>query len=124
MKIKLQDFRRTADPMTAVVYSLDRSIYQVFLRTPAGEALLLEDDGSVFRRRNLQSVREALRDLPVTSLVLRQHSAYDEMIGHPPKEQDNLLELPLSMDDYPEPGSRENAEHQPLDLEKPGGDPA
>lgn len=102
MKISLQDFRRTANPLTAVVHSLDRSIYQVFLDTPAGEALLVEDDGTVFRRRNLQSIREAMRALPVSRLVLRQHSAYDEMIGHPPREHDNMLELPLSMDGYPE----------------------
>lgn len=59
----------------------------------------------------------------MNGLVLRQHSAYDEMIGHPPREQDNMLELPLSMGDYPEPSRRENAEDQPLGSEKPGRAP-
>jgi hypothetical protein len=41
-------------------------------------------------------VRETLQLLPVSSLVLRQFSAYDEMVGQPPRAEDNLLEIPLS----------------------------
>lgn len=69
----------------------------------------MEDNGSVLRRRNLQSVREAMRTLPVTGLVLRQQSTYDEMIGHPRIEQDNMLELTLSLEELPEPSRRKNA---------------
>ena len=41
-----------------------------------------------------QSVRERLSALDILELVLVQDSAYDEMIGHPPREG-NRLEVPL-----------------------------
>ena len=103
MKISFSQLHKLKSPVEASVYSLERSIYQVYIRVPDGEALLTNDDGKVFQRRNLQSVREALHSSPVSTLQLRQHSAYDEMIGQPLREQDNLLELPLSLESYPEP---------------------
>ena len=103
MKISLTQLQQLQRPVAALVYSLERSIYQVYIRMPDGEALLMNNDGKVFQRRNLQSVREALHSSPVSTLQLRQHSAYDEMIGQPLREQDNLLELPLSLESYPEP---------------------
>ena len=102
MKIDITQLQRLPAPVTAYVNSLERSIYQVCIATPEGEALLIDTDGTIFRRRNLQSVREALRDRGVSELVLRQQSAYDEMIGQPTREQPNTLELPLSMEDYAE----------------------
>ena len=63
--------------------------------------MLAENDGSVFRRRALSQVREALQLLPVAKLSLRQSSAYDEMIGQPLREADNTLEVPLALDAYP-----------------------
>ncbi|QFU74389.1 hypothetical protein EY643_01270 [Halioglobus maricola] len=101
MKISLTQLQQLSTPVAAIVYSLERSIYQVYIRLPDGEALLTEDTGKAFQRRNLQSVREALLSQPVSMLQLRQHSAYDEMIGQPVREHDNLLQLPLSLEQYP-----------------------
>ena len=103
MKISLKQLQQLEPPLTAIVYSMERSIYQVYISTPDGEALLTDENGKVFQRRNLHSVRDALQASPVSTLQLRQHSAYDEMIGQPLREQDNLLELPLSLKSYPEP---------------------
>lgn len=102
MRIKSDDIRRSEIPTKFIVYSIDGSIYQVFAQTLAGEALLLGDDGQILRWRNLQSVRDFLRQLSVSEVILRQNSAYDEMIGQPVSELPNTLELPLSLDDYPD----------------------
>ncbi len=103
MKITVAQLQKLEPPVTALVYSLERSIYQVYIRLPDGEALLMDDNGKAFQRRNLQSIRDALQGSPVSALQLRHQSAYDEMIGQPLRDQDNLLELPLSMESYPEP---------------------
>jgi hypothetical protein len=103
MKISMAQLQKLKPPVAAIVYSLERSVYQAYIRTPDGEALLTDNNGKLFQRRNLQSIREALKSSPVSELHLRQRSAYDEMIGQPLREQDNTLELPLSLETYPEP---------------------
>ena len=86
-----------------VIHSLDQALYQVTLVIDEREHLLVENNGKTFRRHSLQQVREALQTLPVASLVLRQQSAYDEMIGQPVREGSNVLEVPLSLEQYPPP---------------------
>ena len=73
------------------------------LEADGQEHLLVEKDGSTFRRHSLQQVREALQTLPVASLRLRHQSAYDEMIGQPAREGSNALEVTLSLELYPMP---------------------
>jgi hypothetical protein len=96
MKLSLVEFAQFEDPVPVVIYSLERALYQVMVVVDGREKLLVEESGRTFRRHNLQQVREMLRLLPVSSLVLRQFSAYDEMVGQPPRAEDNLLEIPLS----------------------------
>ena len=96
MKLTISALARLPDRVPAVVHSLDGSLYQVTVRTWCGEHLLVEDDGRPFRRHSLNAVREALRDMPVTSMVLRQRSAYDEMIGQPMRTGSNEMEIPVS----------------------------
>ena len=103
MKISIAEFAGLGHTVPVIVHSLDQSLYQVTLDFDGQERLLTEDCGKTFRRRNLQQVREVLQVLPVASLALRQHSAYDEMIGHPIRDAANVLEVPLCLDDYPPP---------------------
>jgi hypothetical protein len=84
--------------VTAVVQSLEQALYQVWVIRDGREFLLAEDDGSTFRRNSLAGVRKALQVLPLAALRLRQQSPYDEMIGQPVREQQNTLEVPLSLD--------------------------
>ena len=103
MKISFEEFTRLAAPVPVVIHSLDQALYQVTLVIDEREHLLVENNGKTFRRHSLQQVREALQTLPVASLVLRQQSAYDEMIGQPVREGSNALEVPLSLEQYPPP---------------------
>lgn len=102
MRKTLKDLKRETRPVTAVVHSLDQALYQVTLKIGEEEYLFSENDGRTFRRHSLNEVRDALRAFTLERVVLRQTSAYDEMIGQPPGEGSNALEVPLSLDLYPE----------------------
>ena len=43
-------------------------------------------------------MREGLRDCVIGTMTLRQHSAYDEMIGHAVRPDANTLEVALGVD--------------------------
>ena len=101
MKLTLSALAASPRACAATVHSLEQALYQVTVLHEGAEKLLRENDGRVFRRRSLLEVKEALADLPVASLVLRQQSAYDEMIGQAPREGDNTLEVPLALAPYP-----------------------
>ncbi len=103
MKISFRQAQSASQPMRAVIRSLDQALYQVTLVLDGEERLLTENSGRVFRRHSLLEVREALQRLPLSSLVLRQDSAYDEMIGQPARDGDNTLEVPLPLELYPAP---------------------
>ena len=101
MKKTFKQIGREKRAVTAVVHSLDQALYQVTLQIEGEEHLLVENDGRTFRRHSLNEVRESLQLLAVEKAVLRQTSAYDEMIGQPLRQSDNALEVPLSLDLYP-----------------------
>ena len=101
MKLSFRDVLSRGEPVVAVVQSLDQALYQVMVVADGQECLLTENDGKTFRRNSLSAVREALQMLPLSALSLRQQSPYDEMVGQPLRQQDNTLEVPLSLDGYP-----------------------
>ena len=103
MKLTFADFARLREPARVVIRSLEQALYQVTVEFEGKSHLLTENSGKVFRCHSLQRAREALQTLPVASLTLRHESAYDEMVGQPVREQDNALEVPLSLEEYPQP---------------------
>ena len=101
MKISFSEFCLLDAAVPVIIHSLDQALYQVTVEKGGREYLLVENNQRTFRRHSLNEVREALRNMPIASLVLRQRSAYDEMIGQVPREAVNTLEIPLSLDLYP-----------------------
>lgn len=95
MKLTLDEFAALPAPAAVTIHSLERSLYQVTVSLPRGPHVLVDADGRTVRHRDLQRTREMLRTLPVSSITLQQRSAYDEMIGQPPRERDNALSLSL-----------------------------
>ena len=83
-------------PAKAVVHSIEGSIYQLSVIVDGREVGVVDRDGKIFKRRCIQEVREALQGSRVEELVLRQHSAYDEMIGQSVRLEDNTLEVSLA----------------------------
>lgn len=102
MTLTLEAFAALPSPAPVTIHSLERSLYQITADLPGGPHLLVNAKGGAVRFRDLQRARSLLQGLPVSSVTLRHDSAYDEMIGQPPRAQTNALSLPLSRE--PEPG--------------------
>jgi hypothetical protein len=96
--ISLEQLQALKGPVDAILYSIEGSIYRVNVLLEGREIRLLEADGKTFQRRSANHVREALRDCAIRKLTLRQHSAYDEMIGQSVRVQANTLEVSLGVD--------------------------
>ncbi len=97
MTITLDALRRSGDPVDAILYSIEGSIYRLSVVVDGHEQRVLDTDGKTFQRRSVTHVREALRDVAVARMTLRQHSAYDEMIGQGERLQANTLTVPLAV---------------------------
>lgn len=96
MKLSIKTFAARSVRSDVVIHSLDQALYQVTVIVDGAEYLLVDESGRAIRHRNLQAVREMLQVLPVAVITLRQDSAYDEMIGQPPRGRRNTLEVTLS----------------------------
>ena len=103
MRLTITEFTALPDGADVTIHSLEQALYQVTVSLPAGPHLLVDKKGKTIRTRSLQQMREILQVLPVNTITLRHQSAYDEMIGQPPRESSNALEVKLSHEMYPEP---------------------
>jgi len=86
-----------------VIRSIDLSLYIAVAEVGGDDCLIINADGSTFKTRNLLDMRQAVAELSIAKLVLRQESAYDEMVGQPDREESNALEVGLSTELYPAP---------------------
>lgn len=98
MKISLKELRRKPGPFEAIAHSIEGALYTVNVVVGGAEYRLVGDDGKTLTRRSIMHVREMLEGIELTKLILRQVSAYDEMIGQAPRESPNTLEVPVSLD--------------------------
>ena len=96
MKVALEELFNADRSARGVVHSIEGSIYQLSVIIAGREMRVVESDGKAFKRRSIQEVREVLRTSCVERLVLRQESAYDEMIGQDVRQQNNALEVQLA----------------------------
>lgn len=96
MKIQLSELQRMAAIDKVIIRSFECSVYQAFAIIDGQERLIYENAQHSLCRRNTGAIKEALASLPISRLQLQQQSAFDEMIGQPPREGSNMLELPLS----------------------------
>lgn len=97
MSISLADLFNVGGAVKGVVHSIEGSIYRLSVVSHGREMHVLDSDGKAFRRRSIEEVREALQGSRVERLVLRQQSAYDEMIGQAVRQEDNTLEVQLAL---------------------------
>ena len=103
MKLSINEFAELPGVADVTIHSLDVALYQVTVALQTGPHVLVDKHGKVIRHRNLQHVREMLHVLPVRNVVLRQESAFDEMIGQPSREGSNALEVQVSLEPYTKP---------------------
>jgi hypothetical protein len=98
MKITLKELRGKPGPFDAIAHSIEGALYTVSVVVDGREYRLVDDDGKTLIRRSIMHVREVLEGIALTKLILRQVSAYDEMIGQAARESPNTLEVPVSLD--------------------------
>ncbi|MDG2048185.1 MAG: DUF6482 family protein [Halioglobus sp.] len=103
MKLTITQFAALRDAADVTIHSLEQALYQVTVSLPTGSHVLVDGKGVTIRSRNLQSIREMLKVLPVRSITLRHESAYDEMVGQPVRESSNALEVSISHENFPGP---------------------
>ena len=103
MKHTLKELARCGQIDRLVIRSVDLSLYIALAEVAGDEYLITNNDGSTLKTRNLLEMKQAVSGLPFAQLVLRQESAYDEMVGQPGREGSNALEVGLSAQLYPTP---------------------
>lgn len=101
MKISLSELKNRGPLAKVAIRSTELSLYLAEVELDGEPHLVCDDAGVPLKTVNLVSMRERLEGLDVEALVLVQDSAYDEMIGQPPREGSNRLEIPL--DSSPQP---------------------
>ncbi|WP_370279370.1 DUF6482 family protein [Pontibacterium sp.] len=94
--IHVSDLNPAQPIQKVIVYSLAPMLYQISIEDELGEHLVYTEDNTPYRTTCIEKVKELFEPFSVKAMVLRQQSAYDEMIGHPSKQADNTLEVMLS----------------------------
>lgn len=83
------------------IHSHDSSIYTVRMHIDKQYYRLLEQNNKPYQRRSVEQVKKDLIDANsnrhIGSLALIHQSAYDEMVGQPPREEANRLTVPLAI---------------------------
>ncbi|TMP82310.1 hypothetical protein CWB73_05320 [Pseudoalteromonas phenolica] len=77
-----------------VYHSLDLALYNVSVIIDGKEEMVTDEKGVRLKSHNFVSLQKMLKNVNAKQQVMRQFSAYDEMIGGPEKEN-NMMEIPL-----------------------------
>ena len=103
MKLQLSKLKGRADIERFVIESVDLSLYIAFVQINGEEHLLADNKGKVLKTTNLLSMQRQIKPFGAVDCVLRQRSAYDEMVGKPPTSHgDNTMELSLGNQPLPD----------------------
>lgn len=91
------------DLQKIIINSLEQALYQVIVVIDEQEHVVWENEKKTLLSRNLMELRERLEHLNVSEMLLRQESAYDEMVGFSPSNSSNRMEVPLGKNPYAAP---------------------
>lgn len=103
MKLQLSKLKGRSDIERFIIESVDLSLYIAFAQIDGDEHLLADNKGKVLKTTNLLSMQRHVKPFGAIDCVLRQRSAYDEMVGKPPATSgDNTMELSLGSQPLPD----------------------
>ena len=102
MKLKLKEIRQKSGIDRFIIESVDLSLYIAFVQVDGVEHLIADNTGKPLKTTNLLSMQRQIKQFGQVESVLRQRSAYDEMVGHSYQAADNVMELPLGREPLPE----------------------
>lgn len=100
MKITMRELRKHKAIEKVIIHSLDMCLYQASAIVEGKEYYLADKQGKLLRSFNILEFQAMFQGLPVGNVVLRQQSAYDEMVGQPIRQQSNAIEVPLGNADF------------------------
>ena len=78
-----------------VIHSLDLALYQASVIVDGEEHYVTDEKGKFLRAHSILELQKQCRNLKALKQVLRQQSAYDEMVGQPCRSGPNELEVLL-----------------------------
>lgn len=78
-----------------VIHSHDLSLYLVSVFLDGEEHYVVDRKNKPIREFSKQKLQALFQHHVVAEMVLRQQSAYDEMIGQPLRDGENTLEVPI-----------------------------
>ena len=103
MKVKLKELKQKKNIERFVIESVDLSLYIAFVQINGEEHLIADNTGKPLKTTNLLSMQRQIKQFGQIEAVLRQRSAYDEMVGRGAKQVgDNMMELSLGSQPLPE----------------------
>ena len=106
MNISLSQLTKVPSIEKLVIHSLDLSLYQASVVIGTEELMVVDDHNRYLRKHSKLELQSLFKNLPIARTVLRQHSAYDEMIGQPVRDGSNHLEVDLGYYGSSEPESK------------------
>lgn len=77
-----------------IYHSLDLALYNVSAVIDGQEYMITDERGERLKSHNFVALQKQLKNVNANLKVMRQVSAYDEMVGGPDKIN-NVLEVPL-----------------------------
>ncbi len=99
MPLRVAELKKLRSIDKVIIHSLDRSLYQVSVLIDNKEHYVVDKHRIPLRSFNKVELQTLFSRLDVRRTVLKQESAYDEMIGQPAKFETNALEVPLGNND-------------------------
>lgn len=94
MAISLKALKKLTTLERVIIHSVDLSLYLVSVIIDDEEHYVVDDNDRPVRSHNKLALQSLFDRHEVKAMVLRQQSAYDEMVGQPVKES-NTLEVSL-----------------------------
>ena len=103
VKLKLKEIRQKSGIERFIIESVDLSLYIAFVQIDGVEHLIADNTGKPLKTTNLLSMQRQIKQFGQVESVLRQRSAYDEMVGRPSQvAADNTMEISLGSQPLPE----------------------
>ena len=103
VKLKLKEIRQKSAIDRFIIESVDLSLYIAFVQVDGVEHLIADNTGKPLKTTNLLSMQRQIKQFGQVESVLRQRSAYDEMVGRPSQvAADNTMEISLGSQPLPE----------------------
>jgi len=95
--LKLSQLNTLPQIDKVIIHSIDLSLYQMSVELDGTEYYITDNKGNLLRAFNILDMQKKVRGQRYKKMVLRQISAYDEMIGLPQKsdEASNALEVEI-----------------------------